>query len=425
MLNRAIGPKIKDISTIKVPEYRVEHLSNGATMIIVAAGSQHLTSVQIIHKGGRQLEKQMGISKAVARLIKEGMPSMSSKTLSENIDFYGASLSSGAHLDYSYINLFALSKYLPALLPMLYEVVTDPIFPQEEIDRYITNSKERLKIETSKNDIVSYRMITERIFGSDHIYGYNSSDAIYEAVSQKALKEYHERCYGSSNMIIIVGGYVTDEIENEIKDVFSNINKKVKMLPYQEKMPFKTNPRRSYHSADTSQTTLKIGCPLFTKRHQDYNAMYVLNTILGGYFGSRLMMNIREKQGLTYNIYSHLDTMLHDGYFYVSTDVSNENVQRVVDEVYAQMRLLQTEAVSPKELKMVKNYLIGNFYNIIDGPLKLTKLAKMIQLSDLNRNYLEDLVSDIATVEPDRLQSLARTYLDPEKMIEIIVGGSN
>lgn len=422
MIDRKNGPKIKDIVQITPPSYEVEHLEDGTALLVVDKGSQELTSIEIINLGGRHIEHKKGVSRATSRILKEGSKQWSSSYIAEEIDFYGASLATGANLDHSHIKLFSLSKHIKNVLPILHDIRYNAVFPQEELDRYIETSTSRLQIDLAKNDIVSYRAITEALFGTDAPYGYNSTEDIYSSLTRKDLLQNYEEAFSSSNQIIVLSGRATPATVDMVKELFCSSPKPCKAISYTSPdVPL--NKKRHYISAEKSQTTIKIGRRLFSRRHKDYNGVFILNTILGGYFGSRLMSSIREKQGLTYNIYSHIDTMLYDGYFYISTDVSNENVDKTIEEIYKQIQILRTDLIDESELKMVRNYLTGNFFNLIDGPFKLSTLAKMVHLSHLPITYLQDMVEDVVSITPQELRALAVKYLDPDDMIEIIVGG--
>ena len=161
---------------------------------------------------------------------------------------------------------------------------------------------------------------------------------------------------------------------------------------------------------------------MFNRLHEDYNGMFVLNTVLGGYFGSRLMANIREEKGFTYNIYSSFDTMLHDGYFYVSTEVGNDFVEATREEIYKEMHRLQTEPIGEAELQMLRNYLLGNLLTLVDGPFNIADTIKTLLTENANIEHFHSLGNSIKNIQADELQALAQKYFQPEKMWEVIVG---
>lgn len=423
MVDRRIGPKINEIHKVAVPAYEVEVLENGTQLINIPLGTSELTSVEIIHKGGRFLEQKKGGARATARLLREGTTEMTSKEVAESIDFFGATLNSGAQLDYSYLKLFSLSRYMPDLLPILREMRYDPIFPERELERYIDSSKENLKIQLNKNDVLSYRALTEELYGHDHPYGYNSDFKLYESLSVEDVQAYYNSAYGASNSVIVVSGKVDDALLHKIREDYGSVFQEVRMDAYPNP-PAVDAKRINIPTQDKSQTSLRIGMPLFTRNHPDYASFYMLHTILGGYFGSRLMKRIREEKGYTYGVYSSLDTMIYDGYFSISTDVNSEYVEDTRSVIHEEMDRLCHEVVNISELKMVKNYINGSILNLIDGPFKIGGIAKVIALNNLEKDFFERFSAAITAMDAETIKTCAQRYFGNRKMVEVVVGSS-
>ena len=172
---------------------------------------------------------------------------------------------------------------------------------------------------------------------------------------------------------------------------------------------------------DSVQTAIKVGCKLFNRNHPDFNGLYILNTILGGYFGSRLMANIREDKGYTYNIFSSVDAMFHDGYFYVGTEVGNEFTEKTLAEIYREMNLLKENLIEEEELNMVKNYLLGNMLTMLDGPFNVSEVVKTYVVENLPVTDFNKLTQTIKNITAEELRELAKKYFKPENMWEVIV----
>ena len=169
------------------------------------------------------------------------------------------------------------------------------------------------------------------------------------------------------------------------------------------------------------QCALKTGRHLFNKNHPDHAAFFMLNVIFGGYFGSRLMMSIREEKGYTYDISSNIDQYLHDGCFYVSTEASPEYVDPILREVHHQMDILCQEKVGDKELDMVKNYLMGTFLNMLDGPMNISSVMKSMILTDKTPEYFINFSQDLVNMSNERIMEVAQKYFRPADFIEVIV----
>ena len=347
--------------------------------------------LEVVFFAGRPFEDKRLVSRATSGLLKEGTESYTSAQMAEKVDFYGGTLSVPFGLDTSNIILYSLSRHFENLLPLLAEVVLTPSFPEDELSTFIQNNRHRLQIDLSKTDVVAYRKVTEYIFGKDHPYGYNSLPETYESLAREDLIRHYQKNYSSKNCEIFLSGKVTSQ---DISLLNRYLGKGMNDAPKPSPIFKTTNatPQKIKISHPESvQTAIRIGCQLFNRNHPDYNDWFVLNTILGGYFGSRLMANIREDKGYTYNIFSTLDTMNYGGCFYIGTEVGNELADVTLKEIYKEMWLLQEEPVTDEELSMVKNYLLGNMLTMLDGPFNIMDIIKTTTLEQLSEDSFPQL----------------------------------
>jgi predicted Zn-dependent peptidase len=173
---------------------------------------------------------------------------------------------------------------------------------------------------------------------------------------------------------------------------------------------------------ESNQASIRIGSRLFDKKHPDYSSFYFVNTLLGGYFGARLMQNLREDKGLTYSVYSSMETMRHGGYFYIFTDVNNHLKESALSEIYFEMDRLQTELVDHEELDMLKNYSLGMFLNAVDGVFNVSSVIRELIEEDLDFDFFETMVSKTRDITSEEVQSIAQTYFQKDQLSEVVVG---
>jgi len=420
---RVTGPRIHDIGRLQPPTWQTVVLPNGTKLAEVNMGTQDLVSLEIIHFASRGQEDVLGASRATARLLREGTQHLCSQDIAEQIDFYGASMATGANLDFSFIKLFTLRKYFDELLPIIKQVRYEPTFPQAELDRYVKNNIQKLAMDESKVELRSYKAVTEAVFGESHPYGYNTTAEMYHALTRQDLVQHHRNYYGSDNCLIMLSGRIDESVRASVIEAFGSHKQPTTTKPYQPAQPIPTPATIRLSADDKSQTGIKIGLKLWNRSHSDFSSFFVLNTVLGGYFGSRLMSSIREEKGYTYSIYSGLDMLRHDGYFFVSTEVANEYVDDTLAAIYHEIELLKEELVPKDELTMVKNYLRGNFLNMVDGPFKVAGLVKMMEINDLPATFFTDLSDYVKEVTAEDIRAVARKYLHRDAMAEVIVGG--
>ncbi len=422
MLDRRVPPVIKRINRLHLPLPDQTVLSNGIPVYVTNLGTQEVIKIQIVFEAGRPVETKPLVARATSRLIKEGTANHTSAEIADQLDFFGATLSTSTSLDNANIVFYSLTKHFSALIPLIAEILTQPTFPQAELDIFKENSKRRLQVDLAKNDIVAYRKMTEYIFGSQHPYGYNSDQKAYDLLERVDLLHHFQKNYHAQNCQVFISGKINPNILQLLDQHLGQIPRGKKtglsIFPVSKEMPQKVQ-----HALPNSlQTAIRIGRRMIGRKHLDYDGFTVLNTILGGYFGSRLMMNIREQKGYTYNIYSVQDTMLHDACFYIATEVGNEFVEAATHEIYKEMKRLQRDLIPEEELEMVRNYLLGNMLHMIDGPFHVSAVIKTLVLENMPFERFNQLVNTINHITAPELRELAQKYLDEADMWEVRIG---
>jgi len=424
MLNRKSAPPIHEVRNLVLPNPRIVRLDNGIPVYVLDFPGQEIVKIEAVFRAGRPEEDKHIVSRATSRLLREGTATRSGAEIAELIDFYGGSLSVPTNLDTANFLLFSLKKYAAELIPIFAEVLQAPVFPETELETFKRTSTQELLVELEKVEVLAYRKITELIFGESHPYGYNSTPDDYAALERADLQQFFEKWYRPSNCLLFASGRVDDEILRLLNQHLGQNKKEGKLPTSQPPQPSQLSQPSQIRLAHPGslQTAIKIGRRTFNRRHPDFNGLFVLNTILGGYFGSRLMMNIREKKGFTYNIYSTLDAYLHDGCFYIATEVNPEKAAATVKEIWAELKKLREKPVSDDELGMVRNYLLGMLLNGLDGPLNTSDVVRSLISEGLSHEAFDELVATIRNITPGQLQELAGRYLRPEDFWTVTVG---
>jgi len=422
MPDRRKAPKIHDINALQLPPVQHYELDNGTPVYAVDLGTQDVLKLELVFHAGRPYEQKRLAARATARQIREGSKQYSAAEVAEALDFYGCTLSIPFQLDHATFSLYTLSKHFVPGLRLITDLLQQPTFPEKELEAFKLRNQRRLSVDLSKNDVIAYRQVTEQIFGESHPYGYNSQASTYAALRREDLVEHHQRLYNGQNCTIFLSGRVTKTVMEQLNEAFSRASPDG--LPAHAQVSTPPAQRKELHlkRPNTVQAALRIGRPLFNRQHPDYQGMYVLNTILGGYFGSRLMANIREDKGYTYNVYSSVDVMQYGGQFMIGTEVGHESVKDSLAQIYLEMERLQQEPVGEAELRMVRNYLLGNFLTLLDGPFNVADIVRTQVLEGLPMNYLEQLAETVRHISPEELQQLAQQYFNKTEMVEVAVG---
>jgi zinc protease len=421
-LNRKIPPPIHPVTSLDLPTPSVTQLDNGIPVYAIRLGTQEIMKMEVVILRGRPYEHKRTVSRATSRLLREGTPKYSSAAIAEEMDFYAGTFSTPVHMDTANLILFCLTKQFKNLLPLVAEMLLQPTFPQHELNTFIENNVHRLAVDLSKNDVVAYRKITELMYGEDMPYGYSSTADDYRNLTPDDLRRHHTENYTAENIQIFLSGNFDDSILTLLNQYLGKIPKATTLIT-PKTVAIRQKPQQiRLKNPESMQSSIRLGCPMGNRKQVDYAAFFVLNTILGGYFGSRLMSNIREEKGYTYNIYSSQDLMFEDGYFYIASDVGNKFVDKTLTEIYREMEKLQNDLVGEEELSMVRNYLLGNLLTMVDGPFAVGEVVRTFVTEGMPFSEWESFVNTIRNIQPTEIRDLAQRYLKKEAMFEVVVG---
>ncbi len=425
MLNRKIQPEIKAIEQISIAIPQRKTMSNGIPLNVIEAGNQDVVRVDILIGAGKWHQTQLLQTLFTNRMLREGTKRFTSAEIAEKLDYYGAWLELSTSMEYSYITLYSLNKYFANTLEIVESIVKEPVFPEKELSTVVETNKHQFLINSTKVEYLAQKSFASSIFGEEHPCGRFAIEADYEKVTSACLKEFYDQYYHSGNCSIYISGKVTDEILNLLENSFGKeswgkIENKVLTLPADIKT---TSLTRVFTEQDSAmQSSIKMGKVMIQRTHPDYYKMRVLITIFGGYFGSRLMSNIREDKGYTYGISSGIASYPDAGVFVVSTEAANEYAEDIIKEVYNEMKTLQTELVPESELEMVRNYMLGEMCRSYEGPFSLSDAWMFIQTSHLSDFYFGESLKAVQNVTAEELRTLAQRYFNQENMIEIVAG---
>lgn len=425
MLNRTNAPAYKNITQINVIKANSIKLDNDIPIYTINAGSQELIKLDFIFRAGMYQQPQPLVASCTNSLLECGTKSFSANEISDGIDFFGSFIELQVDQDFATVTVYSLNKYLTQTLRFIEEVIKYPTFLNNELEILITNKKQKHAINSQKVNVLARRKFATLIFGEDHPYGVDVKNEHFDSINTSMIKNFFNQFYNSSNCTIIASGNLPTNLFEMLNTFFGGNDWASKeKLNYKPLINFNTTTQKTHliEKPDAIQNSIKIGKPLFNKTHPDYFHFQVLNTILGGYFGSRLMANIREDKGYTYGIGSGLVNLINGGYFTISTDVGSNVCANAIKEIYNEIKLLQTKLVAENELETVKNYILGQFLRSIDGPFALADKFKSIWEFELDYNYFDNYFNAVNTVKPERIRDLANQYLQEKDLIECIAG---
>ena len=424
-MNRKISPSIKDAIDYKLELKPYEHytLDNGISVYSINAGAQEVLQVEMVFYAGNFFEQQKGIAAATNFLLKGGTANRTAFQINEAFEYYGGYCNRACYNETAVITLHTLTKHLEKLFPVMRDMLTNSTFPEQELDIYLQNSRQRLKVNLQKAEFVAGRLIDSYLFGEKHPYGVYTNLEDLDNLNLEEIKKFYRQYYLNGKAVIFVAGKVPVELPKLLNEYFGKlaIGKPDNIIPEIKTIPATEKKYRIQNDAEAVQGAIRIASNFPNRHHPDFKKAVILNNVFGGFFGSRLMSNIREEKGYTYGIHSYLQNHMQQSAWMISTEAGKDVCEPTIEEVYKEMKRLREEPIGKEELLLVRNFMIGGLLGDLDGPFQIIAKWKNIILNDLDQSYFYDSINEIKTISAAELQEIANKYLLPEKFYELVV----
>ena len=423
VLDRKTNPPIVDAVNFKLSLKPYQHfiLDNGVEVYAVDAGAEEVLQTEWIFSAGNAQEEKNLVAATTNFLLRNGTSTKTAFQINEQFDYYGSYINRACYNETATITLHSLTRHIDNLLPKVRELITDSVLPQEELSIYQQNMKQRLKVSLKKSDFVAGRLIDVYLYGEKHPYGKYSSAEDFDALQREELVDFYKKYYQQGKLIMFVAGKLPQNLEQLLNTNFGD-------LPFGNVVEKQTEPVlgtekkiRITNDPDGAQGSIRIARPFPNRHHPDFLKAQILNALFGGFFGSRLMSNIREDKGYTYGIHSYLLNHVQQSGWMISTEAGKDVCEATIEEVYKEMKLLRDEPVGAEELLLVRNYMMGSILGDMDGPFQIIARWKNIILNNLDEKYFYDSIETIKSVSAEELQALAQKYLQPGDFYELVV----
>jgi zinc protease len=406
-----------------LPPIHQEQLQNGLSTYWLNAGVQEVVEINWVFPAGLWYEPKAAVANITAGMLKDGTARRTAAQIHEALEFYGASLGAGASNDFATVTLHTLTKHLPALLPVVLEILTEATFPETELEIHKRNAIQRLQVNLRQCEFVANQRIDAAMFGEDHPYGRFTQEEKIETIQRQDLLDYYHTAYNLAGVKIFMAGKINEEDVQQVNAIFGSVAVNGPAAP----APLHTAPivhptdEQIINDENGVQGAIRVARLFPNRHHPDYAPMVVLNTLFGGYFGSRLMSNIREDKGYTYGIYSSLSPFVNGGALTVHTEVGRDVVEPATTEIYREMELLCNDEAEEEELLLVKNYLLGGLLGDLDGPFSILQRWRTLILNGFTEADFNNNVRIYKSITPVELKALAQKYLQKEDFYKVVV----
>lgn len=422
MLDRKLAPENNPLQAIELLKPEQTQLSGGARAYIIDGAGADVVRIEFIFPHTGWDAQHPLLNRALPGMLLEGTGKRTAREIAEAIDFYGAFLHADAGADHSTLTLHTLTKHLGHTLPVVKEVLTEAVFPENELEVYRRNNRQKLQVSLEKNEFQARRKFNNLLFGEESPYGYMIEPGDYDRINRDQLLEMYPRQFSKANCSVLISGKAGPSLVADVAGLFEGDGRSsAPAAAYTAVLKPAAAGTYRVDMPGSVQSAIRIGKPLIHKAHPDYPELQVLNTILGGYFGSRLMANIREDKGFTYGIGSGLYSFKAGGVFVIATEVGVDVREQALDEIYKEIARLRTDLVPAQELELVRNYMLGSFMGSLENVFSHTDKFKALLLSGLDYSYYDRYFNAIRTVQPERLRELANTYFS-EPFYEVTAG---
>ncbi len=414
-------PAIRTPERLHIPPTASSTLANGIGLHLIDCGGSEVIRLSLAFRAGTKYQNAPFAASATANMLNEGTERFTSQELAEKLDFLGSYYEVNIDRDYCIVTFCSLSKFLPQTLELMEQMVLAPLFPEGELAVYKAKRKQALTIERQKVSYLARELFSSSLFGPRHPYGISSDASDYDRLTGAQLAQYHKAYYTAGNCFAVASGRIADSdaalIEEFMKKIPVGETVAEPELPAVLQTPsvFREQP-------GALQTAIRIGRLLFPRGHEDFIGMQVLATALGGYFGSRLVGNLREEKGYTYGVYAAMINLEQSGYLAIATEVGAQYTEAAVAEVFAEMEQMVSRPVAGQELQVVKNMMTGEMMRILDGPFGIADVAIENIQNGRDNSYVETTFEAVNAITPERLAALAEKYLRPEQFVTVAVG---
>ncbi len=428
MLNRINQPPLGTVNKLAVSKPELHKLSNSIPVYIIEAGDQDIIRLDIIFQAGSRYQEKIFQASFTSSLLIEGSKTKSAHQIAEELDFNGSYVYPGNDRDQAYVQAYCLGKFLPATLSITADILKNPSFEPRELDTLRNKRRQSLAIDNQKVEYLAKKSLFRSLFGPDHPYGQIGEEDDLPGIQKPDLHKFHQAYYQPNNCQIIISGKQAGKYLPLLEDNFgswevSEENKRELFPVGEENTSLILKQREDVPGA--VQAAIRIGGIMPTRNHEDFSALNIANTILGGYFGSRLMQNIREDKGYTYGINSSLFSFKEKGVFLIGTEVGIDFYKPTLKEIYFEIERLSTQEVADAELKRVRQYIEGDLLRQLDGPYNQAESFKVLLNHGLDFNFLETYLDVLNNIAPKDILNISERYFRPESFIEVVAGVSH
>lgn len=417
-LDRSIAPEPKSIESFNFITPEVFTLDNGVKVYAIKGGEQEIVKTDIILDTGSLKGENRLIPSVTTDLLFTAAGEKKAEQIANEFDFFGAFNGKSSHYRDGTINNYTLTKHTEKVYGLLADTLYNAKFIEQELGVYKFVKIQNLEVSKKKTSFLARRAFSNALF-PNHPYGFSAEIADYENITTNQLSSFYSE--NKNIKYIILSGAYTGETIKHLNNSFGSFKQNSTVF---SPSSFEASKGEKVHipKDDASQTTIRLGFRTINRTHPDFQKLGVAVTLLGGFFGSRLMKNIREDKGYTYGIGAGITSYPDCGVFFIQTDVKKEVYKDTLSEIYKEINRLKSEEISDEELSIVSNYSLGSFLRSMDGAFAVSEKYKTLIDFEQDYNYYNSYLRLLKTIEKGDLMEIANKYFVEENIYEVVAG---
>jgi predicted Zn-dependent peptidase len=421
-LNRKTAPAFHLVEKLGFAKYEKLELKNGSFLYSLKAGTQEVIRLDLIFSAGLIHQLNSAEASFTASMLSEGTSQLNAKELANSLDYFGSYFQTRSNPDDAVATLYCLEKHLKSCLPIFLQAITDSILPEKELEIQKKNSIQKLLVNEKKNSYLCRKNFYKTLLGEQHPYAAFSNKEDIQTINSKHLRTFYKEHYLNGFKYALLSGQFSENTKQTISNSIGETNL-INRIAEKPKLIINTSIGKQFIDKEESiQSAIRIGKTSILRNHPDYRKLQFLNLIFGGYFGSRLMKNIREDKGLTYGIYSVLEPFKETSVWYIETEINNKNRNKGIEEIYSEMKKIREQEIPKVEIENARNYYLGSFLRSLDGPFSLADRLKIMIDNSLSDSYYPEFVETLNSLKSSDLSELANKYLNEENIVEVVIG---
>lgn len=422
MIDRKVAPISQEIVKIDISKAFSLELEGGNFCYYIDQPELKVLKFEIEFNAGSTFQKKALLANMVSTLLLEGTEKFTAFEIAEYFDSRGAFVESSCNSDTASIVLHCMERNVDELLPFISELISSATFPQKEINSYLEIHSQKFQVNQEKVSWVARNEFLGLVLGKENDYAKKITAEDFNRVEREDLLAFYEKYYRSSNFNIFLSGKVSSKVLESVKTCFSRSESVIQEANIIKSVSPSLKNQTLILKESAIQSAIRMGGVSLNRSHKDFPTLFIANTLLGGYFGSRLMTNIREDKGYTYGIGSGIIHYKDLSYFVVSTEVGSDVTKDTLAQIEIEMNRLGSELVHEEELGLVKNYILGNLLKGFDGSFSSMERFQMLNSHGLGYDYYQNIIEKVRTVTAKEIKAISKEYLSYSKMVKLIVG---